>query len=220
MMRAAPSDKDALRMSDAIDGGVSSAKPALPSYAGSPPPTRFSPAAKAEWDTAPETVRAEVSRMEKEFKAGFAKYKAAAARDASLAEFHTMAAKGGTTVREALSRYVNLESQLRTDPVKGLEIICQNIGMSLREVAANVLGLTPDQGQSEADPAHESVTKFAADPAHARFEELSEDIAFFLKSGRTEDLAEAYRLAERLNPVLSKQIQVVAAAASLPAGSA
>jgi len=192
----------------------------LPPTTPEPPPKRFTAAAKEAWASAPETVRAEMLRLEAELTAGLRKYQAAAARDASLAEFHTMAAKGGTTVREALSRYVNLESQLRTDPVKGLEIICQNIGMSLREVAANVLGLTPDQGQSEADPAHESVTKFAADPAHARFEELSEDIAFFLKSGRTEDLAEAYRLAERLNPVLSKQIQVVAAAASLPAGSA
>jgi hypothetical protein len=207
----ATSDKDALRMSDGIDGGVSSAKP---SHTASAPPTRFSPAAKAEWDTAPETVRAEVSRMETEFKAGFAKYKAAVACDASLAEFHAMAAKGRTTVKDALSRYVNMENQLRADPIRGLEIICQNVGTSLRAVAAQVLGLTPDQGG--ADPTHESVTKFAADPAHSRFEELSEDIAFFLKSGRTEDLAEAYRLAERLNPVLSNQIQaeVVAAAAS------
>ena len=169
-----------------------------PSHTTSAPPTRFSSAAKAEWYTAPETVRAEVSRMEREFKAGFAKYKTAAARDASLAEFHAMAASGKTTVKEALSRYVNLENQLRADLVKGLEIICQNIGMSLREVAAKVLGLTPGQGPSVADTTHESVTKFATE--NPRFEELSEDIAFFLKSGRAKNLADAYMLAERLNP--------------------
>src|ERR1700731_4979238 len=76
-----------------------------PSHTTSAPPTRFSSAAKAEWYTAPETVRAEVSRMEREFKAGFAKYKTAAARDAGLAEFHELATKGRTTVKEALSRY-------------------------------------------------------------------------------------------------------------------
>lgn len=177
------------------DDGVSDAKQ---SHVASAPPTRFSPAAKAAWDTAPETVRAEVSRMEKEFKAGFAKYKAAAARDADLSEFHGLAAKGNTTVKEALSRYVHMENQLRANPVKGLEIICQNIGMSLRQVAAKVLGLTLDQGEGGAGLTHENVAKFAAE--HPRFEELSEDIALFLTT-RTGDLAEAYALAERLNPV-------------------
>jgi hypothetical protein len=145
-------------------------------------------------------VRAEVSRMEKELTAGFAKHRAAAVRDASISEFHDMAAKGSATVKEALSRYVNMENQLRADPVKGLEIICQNVGMSLQEVAAKVLGLALDRGQG-AGPTNESVTKFVAEIAHSRFKELSEDIAFFLTSGRTKDLDEAYVLADRLNPV-------------------
>jgi hypothetical protein len=69
-------------MISGVDDGVSSAKQG---YIVLPPPARFSAAAKAEWEAAPEAVRAEVSRMEKEFLAGFAKYKVAAARDASLA---------------------------------------------------------------------------------------------------------------------------------------
>jgi hypothetical protein len=189
---AAAADEHALR----IDEGVSSAKPsqvALP-----PPPARFSPAAKAEWDTAPETLRAEVTRMETEFKAGFAKYKIAAERDADLAEFHERAAKGGTTVKEALSKYVGMEQQLRADPIRGLEIICQNVGLSLREVAV-LLGATPGQGQGGADSTHDRVMKFAA--THPRFEELSEDIVFFIESGRADDLAEAYDLAERFSSV-------------------
>jgi hypothetical protein len=52
------------------------------------------------------------------------------------------------------------------------------------------------------------VAKFASDPANPRFEELSDDIAFFLKSGRTKDLAEAYQLAERLNPTPSEADQL------------
>jgi hypothetical protein len=39
--------------------------------------------------------------------------------------------------------------------------------------------------------------KFAA--AHPRFEELSEDIVFFLDTGRADDLEEAYSLAERFS---------------------
>lgn len=41
------------------------------------------------------------------------------------------------------------------------------------------------------------IEAFAAQ--NPRFEELSEDIAFFLESKRAKDLAEAYSLAERLN---------------------
>jgi hypothetical protein len=179
-------------MISGTDDGVSDAKA---SHIASAPPTRFSADAKAAWNEAPEVVRAEVSRMEREFLAGFAKHRAAAERDGSLAEFHQMAARGKTTVKEALSRYVNMENQLRADPVKGLEIICQNVGMSLYEVAAKVLGLST--GEGGAHPA-----QFAAEIAHSRFKELSEDIAFFLTSGRTKDLDEAYVLADRLNPVV------------------
>jgi hypothetical protein len=103
-------EETAVMMIDRVDEGVSSAKP---SQVALPPPARFSPAAKAAWDAAPSTLRAEVSRMEREFRAGFAKYKSAAERDASLAEFHAIAAKGGTTVKEALSRYVNMEDPSR-----------------------------------------------------------------------------------------------------------
>jgi hypothetical protein len=68
---AAAADEDALRMIDGgVDEVVSSAKPNQVALL---PPARFSPAAKAEWDMAPETLRAEVSRMEKEFLVGFRK---------------------------------------------------------------------------------------------------------------------------------------------------
>jgi hypothetical protein len=175
-------------MVDAIDESASSAKP---------PPARFSPAAKAEWDTAPALLRAEVLRLEWELTAGLKKHQAAAARDADLAEFHALAAKGGTTLKEAVSAYVSVENLLRTDIIKGLELICQNAGQSLKDVAAKVLGATPGQGQGGADATAEAVLKFAA--AHPRFEELSEDIVFFIESGRADDLEEAYDLAERFS---------------------
>jgi hypothetical protein len=191
--------KDALRMIAGIDEGISNAKPG---NTVAPPPARFSPIAKAEWDTAPEALRAEVSRMESEFKAGFAKYKAAAERDASLSEFHEMAANSQKTLKDVVASYVSMENLLRSDMIKGLELICQNAGLSLKEVAAKVLGLTLELGG--ADPNHESVIEFAAMPEHSRFEELSDDIAFLLNSGRAKELTEAYNLAERLNPVLTQ----------------
>jgi hypothetical protein len=142
------------------------------------------------WASTPETVRAEVLRLERELTAGLKKHQAAAERDADLAGFHDRATKGGVTLKEVLSRYVGLEDLLRSDPDKGLEAIFQNIGISSREWAAKLIG------QREESTA-EAVIKFAA--AHSRFEELSEDIVFFIESGRADDLAEAYDLAVRFN---------------------
>jgi hypothetical protein len=163
----------------------------------SPPPARFSQAAKEAWASTPDEVRVDVSRMEREFHTGFAKYKTAAERDASLDEFHIRAAKGGTTVKEALSKYVALEDLLRADAVKGLELICKNAGVSLRDIAARVLGQATGNNFRSADVTTEAVTKFAAD--HPRFDELSEDIVFLIETERASDLAEAYELAVRLN---------------------
>jgi hypothetical protein len=50
---------------------------------------------------------------------------------------------------------------------------------------------------ADVDSTTATIMKFAAD--HPRFEELSEDICFFLDTGRANDLVEAYELAERFN---------------------
>lgn len=218
---AAPAAEPAAKAADAP-------KPAaLPSHTAEPPPARFSAAAKERWAEAPEEVRAEVSRAVTELTKGFEKHRASAERDATLAEFHEMAGKGGKNLRDVVAGYVGMENALRADPIKGFELICQNAGISFRDVAAKYLNQAPDAAASQADATilelrreladlkqglgaiqqeraqartdttTESVAKFAAD--HPRFEELAEDIAFFLKT-RTKDLAEAYKLAERLNP--------------------
>lgn len=214
-----------------------------PSHTAEAPPARFSAAAKEKWAEAPDEVRAEVTRAVTELTKGFEKHRAAAERDGSLAEFHDMAGKSGKALKDVVANYVGMENLLRQDTIKGLELICQNAGLSLKDVAAKVLGQTPDAAASQQDATirelraeladlrkglgslhrerqaattqttTEAVTKFAAE--NPRFEELADDIAFFLKT-RTKDLAEAYKLAERLNPAPAPAPQA-AAASSAPA---
>jgi hypothetical protein len=174
------------------------AKETLPSYTASPPPKRFSPDAKDAWASAPEPVRAEVARMERELTAGFEKHRAGAEAFESVREFDEMAKQSGTDLKTALTNYTNMEKVLRADPLKGLELICQNAGLSLRDVAAHVMGQTPEEHASKSDAtirelraeitslkqqvgtvassfeqqrtqtAQQKVEAFAADPAHAR----------------------------------------------------
>jgi NADH dehydrogenase/NADH:ubiquinone oxidoreductase subunit G len=131
----------------AVDPAV---KPAA-STSTSPAPARFSPDAKAVWDTAPEPVKAEVTRMERELTAGLEKHRVAAERDSKIAPFHEMAAKSGTDVHTALTKYTNMETLLRQNPLKGIEAVCDNIGVSLKDVARIVLGQAPEHEQSQQD---------------------------------------------------------------------
>lgn len=114
-------------------------------------PERFSPDAKAVWDTAPEPVKAEVHRMHRELEAGIEKHRAGAAKFETVKDFDELATKNGTNLRTALTKYVNTEALLRENPLKGLDAICGNMGTTLREVAAIVMGQTPDQHASQSD---------------------------------------------------------------------
>lgn len=100
--------------------------------------------------------------------------------------------------------------------------------ITFREYAAGLLGQTVDQQQSRSDTiitelrgqvetlgrelaglrqnvtqqgqqaTLASIDEFARN--HPRFEELGQDVLMFIQNGRARDLAEAYQLAERLNP--------------------
>jgi hypothetical protein len=217
------------------------AEPVKPSFTASEAPARFSPDAKAKWAETDESVRGETERAIRELTEGHTKYKAAAERDSTLNEYHEMAKQSGKDLRTVVGEYVNMEQTLRKDLVGGLDTICQRLGVSLKDVAAHVLNQPADQQASQHDATirelkaeiadlkssvgnvtqtfqqqqtmavGKEVQDFAA--AHPRFDELSEDIAFFLQH-KTKDLAEAYSLAERLNPAPAAAATAPAAASS------
>jgi hypothetical protein len=190
------------------------------------PPTRFSADAKAAWATAPDPVKAEVHRAIRELEQGHEKYKASAQAYEDIKEYDALAKQTGTTLKAALSNYVGIDALLRKDPIAGLERICGNLKLSLRDVAAHVMGQKPDEmaskhertiaelrqtvqqlqrqvggvtksiEQQRSEAIVQNVATFAA--SHPRFDELSE--AIHQEIGHGYDLATAYERAERLNP--------------------
>lgn len=213
-----------------------------PSHTAEDAPARFTETARAKWAQTDPEIRGETLRMQKELTEGYQKYKAAAERDSTLNDLHEMAKASGKELGGVVREYVNMETQLRENPIAGLDTICQRLGFSLKDVAHHVLNQTPDQNASQQDAIIRElkqeltglkeqvggvtktfqqqreqstlaeINKFAAD--NPRFEELADDIAFFMKSGRAKDLSEAYQLAERLNPDPNSQAKVDAPAAS------
>lgn len=216
------------------------AKPGTTSHAEAPARFKSDAAAMAEWEKAPEPVKAAVHRSIRELEAGIEKHRVSAEEFDKVRDFHDLATKNKTTLRDAMTRYTNFERTILQNPIQGLQQVCDYAGISLRDVAAHIMGQKPEelQGQNDATirelkneiaqlkqsvggvttsiqqqhvaTVDAQVQKFAAE--NPRFEELAEDIAFFLKSGRTKDLAEAYKLAEKLNPDAAAPAATVQAA--------
>jgi hypothetical protein len=195
-------------------------------------PSRFTPAAKAAFASAPPELQAEIRRLETETTKGIETYKAAYE---PVRRFDDMARQSGTTLERALEGYVGMENMLRSDPVKGMLAICQNAGIDPQAMAQALSG-QPSQGGASPEvaamQAHirrleeqvqgvgrtiterdvlSQVQSFAKD--RPRFDELSGDIARILQTGFASNLAEAYEIADRLKPA------PVAAPAPAPASA-
>lgn len=200
-------------------------------------PSRFHDEAKAGWETTPEPVKAETHRALRELESGIEEHRK---RWEPIKPFHELATQNGTDIPSALNRYVAFEMALKQNPVEGLAHIARDMGFDLKQVAAHILkqpAPTPDaQSQTIArlearigqlsqqvsgvtgtiqnqqqEAVRSQVNDFASSEQYARFDELSEDIAFFLQSGKVPDdlppqerLSQAYALAERLNPAPAK----------------
>jgi hypothetical protein len=94
---------------------------------------------REDWAKTHPDLRSEINRMVKEFASGMAKYSAGAERDAEMAEWHAMAAEKGTTLPEALGRYVTMQALLERDPLLGLQVIARNTGLDLEAWSRRVL---------------------------------------------------------------------------------
>lgn len=76
--------------------------------------------------------------------------------------------------------------------IRGLREELSGLKRQIGDVSQTVSSQTQRTLQSQIDTFAQS---------NPRFQELGDDVAFFLQSGRAQDLQDAYRLAERLNPV-------------------
>jgi len=118
-------------------------------------PDRFSPDAKAAWETAPEPVKAEVHRAIRELEQGHQKYKADAEAFGEIREYHDLAQKHGTSVKDALSRYTGLERRLASADgnikAQAVAEVLQYAGLTPQAYAAYVTGRPANQVQAQND---------------------------------------------------------------------
>jgi hypothetical protein len=119
------------------------------------PPTRMADHAKREWHAAPESVRGEVHRMQKEFLGAYQHMRNDHEVMKTIRPYHDMARQHGTTLQRALENYVGMEHKLRNDVVGGLDLIINNLNLQtpegrrlgLEDVAWHIVNQTPEQRQ-------------------------------------------------------------------------
>lgn len=109
------------------------------------PPPGFSPTTKAAWNK-PEwsaedvaSLKRDVAKRETEIERGFAKL-----RDyKDLDPYVSMATNSGTTLPEAVKRYVEAENFLERDPIGGLRWLCQNYKVDPRQLLGDGTSAQP-----------------------------------------------------------------------------
>lgn len=138
------------------DEAEAKAKPEPKASAYRDPPNGFDDAAKKDWETTPESVRGAMNRRFQEMERGIHKYRQEAQQFEPIRKYAEMAKQHGTDLSTALQRYTNMEAQLRQNPMQGLQAVVANLDLTkpdgspvtLRDVAASVMGQTPDQAAS------------------------------------------------------------------------
>ncbi|MGI4744967.1 MAG: hypothetical protein ACRYGI_11410 [Janthinobacterium lividum] len=202
-------------------------------------PANFLPKAKEQWRNVPREVRSEFLRMADEHASATEQSRTVNERYESVRQYDDLARSNGRDLSQSLAKLTEIEHDLQTNPVAGLNKILMEVGprkadgqpFSLYEVAQYIaqqqpqdyqrMVAPPAQAQRE-DPrvaqlesrlqaaeqgrVHDAViAPFKAQ--NPRFDELSNDIAMFLQSGRIpqslspqDRLAAAYDMAERINP--------------------
>lgn len=108
-------------------------------------PQKFLPRAKELWPNVPNEVKGEVARMVSEHEG---EVKAAREFIAPLVKYHQMATQAGTTIHDALDRYVNMEQALRSNPTEGFKALLANMQMQPQQAISHIIkafGVAPQQ---------------------------------------------------------------------------
>lgn len=112
------------------------------------PPAKFLPRAKELWVNVPHEVRSEVSRALTEAEQEMTAARESAKEYESIRPYAEMAKQSGTTIDQALGRYVQMEQTLRSDPTNGFKSLLQNMGIGPQEAVGHILAafnVTPER---------------------------------------------------------------------------
>lgn len=219
------------------------------------PPARFLPKEREGWANVPNVVKSAIDRLSKEHETEVSQYRASHEEWTKLAKFDAMAKQHNVKIADALERYTQFDGLLQSNPIEAIRQIMATRGITLEQYAEHVLNNpeahrapaqapTPDpmvqQMGSKVQQLEATIEELRAAQATAsiiepfraanpRYDELQDDIALFLQSGKIpasltplQKLEAAYDMAVRINPTSAVEVSQsreapAAAAAASPA---
>lgn len=197
------------------------------------PPASWTPAAKAKFATLDPEVQKEVLRREQDVEKGFRdraeQLKRYEPLENILAPRRALWAAQGLDEASAIKTLLAAQDLLEQDPRKGLEFLAKSYGVDLAQpvqgqaFAPQPAGNSPTPEftalqQELADLKRQMATQseaglvsqieaFRQDPKNLYFENVREDMAVLLNSGKAKDLPEAYEMACWMNPEIRALLQ-------------
>ena len=184
-------------------------------------PAGLDGAAKAAWDAAPDELKGAVSRRFRDMEEGLAGYQR---EYGGLREFAEEARRAGTTLRDVVAGYREVENQLYADPKAGFKALAQRLGFDLstlagpaevdqtarelaevkRELAALKQGRQADHQAALDRETQGHIAAFAnatnpdGTPRHPRFEELRLTMAALIQTQTASSMEDAYDMARAI----------------------
>lgn len=196
-------------------------------------PKTWKPEAAAAWATIPESARQEILRREADMFRGIEGYKFDANIGKQMkdivAPYEGIMKQAGINpfdqVKQLMEAHYTLATGSAAQKVQFMHKLATDYGVDLGieapYVAPEVASLQQElnglksrlhsfesQGQESARAAiTKEIDTFAADPKNVYFDEVAVDVARILKGGLAPNLAEAYQMAVRVNPVTFQKEQ-------------
>lgn len=124
------------------------------------PPRRFSKQAQAEWENAPEAVRHEVRRMQRELEQGLSEHQDRSRRMQEIEPYEQLAHQYGLGgIKGVLADYEGMARMMAQNPIAVFETLAHRHGFSLQQVAAKVLEQDIDEYAQKAGRQITALTK-------------------------------------------------------------
>lgn len=201
-----------------------------PSQAVTRPPSSWSPAAKAEFEKLPPAVQQAVAKREQEIDQGLRRKAEEVKRyeplETILAPRRALWAAQGMDEASAIKTLLAAQDLLEQDARKGIEFLAKSYGVDLAQPQGQAQAPQP-AGQPQPDNAllqriaqlEQSIQSgqqatyltqieaFQSDPKNLYFENVRDDMAVLIQTGKAKDLAEAYEMACWMRPDIRPLLQ-------------
>lgn len=132
------------------------------------PPARFLPEARAKWANVPNEVKTEVHRVAQEYDAELERVRPAVEAYESVKEYDEMAKGAGTTMKDAMRNYVEIDKLLISSPAQGIARVLQAINITPEQLV-DAITKNPNAFKVQAQPQPQQQPQVA--PEVARLQE-------------------------------------------------